>query len=88
MRLYCILADVENWDCRVEITKEEFEAQLSNNNDLAATYVENFSNKAGYVILPFLIEEEETWIEFFLMIHQGDIVLTLWKKSDKEYDYL
>ena len=80
-RLYPIMADIENWETRVECDRDAWEKELFHNNALAHTYIDMYTDKADFIILPFEIDKDD-WFEFFLMLINQELVLCFFKKSE------
>lgn len=80
------LLEVFEWDVTVKIPKEEFEKWLHNNQDLADTYVELYSEDSTHFETEMEVGSE--LYEFYIMVQNERMSLIYYRQKldgDKEY---
>ena len=73
LKVLARIVDVEKWDEREYVSRQEFEKFLHNNQELENEYVDLFSLEATFIYMPFEIADRD--YRFYCMINNKEIAL-------------
>ena len=72
------LIEIEQWEATFEITREEFEKFIDQNDDLVEAYIDMYSRDDGFFVSE--MEVEERLFEFYILVKNKRIALVYFRK--------